>query len=137
MYQTVIIAGYLGRDPEMRYLPSGQPVTNFSVATSRKWTNQDGSPGEETTWWKVSVWGKSAEACNKYISKGQRVLIEGRMSPDPDTGGPKIWIGHDGNPRASFELVASTVKFIGGDEVKLSGVDDSAEVLPESDDIPF
>ena len=61
MYQTTIVVGYLGRDPEMRYTSSGVPVTNFSIATTRKWTSQDGTPGEKTTWFRVTAWRKLAE----------------------------------------------------------------------------
>jgi single-strand DNA-binding protein len=113
MYQKVIIVGNLGRDPEMRYTPQGKPVTNFSVATNRRWTNADGTPGEETIWFRVSTWGRTAEVCNQYLSKGQQVLIEGRLRPDPETGGPRVWTGNDGIARASFEITAFTVKFLG------------------------
>jgi single-strand DNA-binding protein len=140
MYQKIIIAGYLGRDPEMRYTPSGNAVTNFSVATNRKWTNQDGSPGEETIWFRVSAWGKLAETCNQYLSKGRPVLIEGRMNPDPQTGGPRIWTGNDGQPRASYEMTALTMRFLGrGDQAGVGPPLDTEEPpgMVEADDIPF
>ena len=108
-----LIVGNLTRDPEMRYTPKGTPVTNFSVATNRKWTNADGTPGEETIWFRVSTWGRTAEVCNEYLSKGQQVFVEGRLRPDPETGGPRIWTGNDGIARASFEITAFTVKFLG------------------------
>ncbi len=114
MYQKVIIVGNLGRDPEMRYTSDGTPVTSFSVATNRRWTNADGSPGEETVWFRVSAWRRLAETCNQYLQKGRQVLIEGRMQPDPATGGPRVWTGNDGVARASFEITAYTVKFLGG-----------------------
>ncbi len=114
MYQKIIIVGNLGRDPEMRYTPQGTPVTNLSVATNRKWTGADGTPGEETIWFRVSVWGKQAETCNQYLSKGRQVLVEGRLRPDPATGGPRIWTRQDGTAGASFEITALTVKFLGG-----------------------
>ena len=76
MYQKVIIVGNLGGDPELRYTPQGDPVTSFSVATNRRWTGRDGQPGEETCWFRVSVWGKQAESCNQYLSKGRQVLVE-------------------------------------------------------------
>ena len=113
MYQKIIIAGYLGRDPEMRYTPQGTPVTHFSVATSRRWTSADGTPGEETVWFRITAWGKLGEICNQYLSKGRPVLVEGQMKPDPATGGPRIWTGQDGAARASFEVTALTVKFLG------------------------
>jgi single-strand DNA-binding protein len=141
MYHKVIIVGNLGRDPEMRYMPNGRAVTNFSVATNRRWTNQDGSQGEETVWFRVSTWGKQAEVCNQYLSKGRQVFIEGILRPDPETGGPRVWTGNDGRARASFEVVAQTVKFLGGrgDQVSAGPSSDLEEPpgLVEADDIPF
>ena len=67
MYHKITIVGYLGRDPDMRYTPNGSPVTNFSVATSRKWKNADGSQGEETTWFRVTTWLRMAEVCNQFL----------------------------------------------------------------------
>ena len=114
MYHKVIIVGNLGRDPEMRYTPKGTPVTTFSVAANRNWTNADGTQGKETTWFRVSAWGRMAEVCNEYLAKGRQVLIEGELKPDPESGGPRVWTGNDGIARASFEVNARTVKFIGG-----------------------
>ena len=113
MYQKIIIVGNLGRDPEMRYTPDGTPVTTLSVATNRKWTNQDGTPGEETTWFRVTAWRRTAETAAKYLSKGRQVLIEGRLKPDPQTGGPKIWQRRDGTAGASYEVTADTIRFLG------------------------
>ena len=79
MYSKIIIIGNLGRDPEMRFSPSGDPVTTFSVATSRRYGDKD-----ETTWFRVSVWGKQAESCNTYLSKGSKVLVEGRLKAEPN-----------------------------------------------------
>jgi len=114
MYHKVIIVGNLGRDPEMRYTPQGTPVTSFSVATNRRWTNADGTPGEETTWFRVSAWGKLGEICNQYLSKGRQVFVEGQLRPDPETGRPRIWTRQDGTAGASFEVTARTVRFLGG-----------------------
>jgi single-strand DNA-binding protein len=113
MYQRLIIVGNLGNDPEMRYTPSGQAVTNLSVATNRKWTGNDGQTHEETVWFRVSVWGKQAEICNQYLGKGQRVLCEGRLTVDRESGGPRVWQGQDGKWRASYEMSADTVRFLG------------------------
>ncbi|MBC7251197.1 MAG: single-stranded DNA-binding protein [Anaerolineae bacterium] len=142
MYHRVIIVGYLGRDPEMRYTPDGTPVTNFSVATSRRWTNQDGSQGEETVWWRVTAWRKLAEICNQYLTKGRPVLVEGVMRPDPDTGGPRVWTGNDGVARASYEVTARTVKFLPSRGEPTAGVPGIAEEEPppgfmEENEIPF
>ncbi len=114
MYQKLIIVGYLGHDPDMRYTPSGQAVTNFNVATSRKWTSGDGQQQEETVWIRVTVWGKQAETCNQYLSKGRQVFCEGRLTVDRETGGPRVWTDQNGSPRASYEMNAYTVKFLGG-----------------------
>jgi single-strand DNA-binding protein len=112
-YQSITIVGYVGKDAEMRYTPQGQNVTSFSVATDRKYTSSSGEQVDETTWFKITAWGKLAETCNNYVKKGRLVLIEGRLIVDPKTGGPKIWQGQNG-PGASFEINANTVKFLGG-----------------------
>jgi single-strand DNA-binding protein len=81
MYHTIIIiAGNVGRDPEMRYTPSGQPVTSFSVATNRQYTSSSGETVKETIWFRVTTWGKTAEVCNQYVKKGSKVLVEGTLT---------------------------------------------------------
>ena len=75
MYQKVTIVGNLGRDPELRYLPNGTPTVNLSVATNNSYTNQKGEQVKETTWWRVSVFGKQAEVCSQYLTKGRQVLV--------------------------------------------------------------
>ena len=150
MYQKMVIAGNLGRDPEMRYTPSGQAVTNLNVATNRQYTSNSGEKVKETTWFRVSVWGKQAESCNQYLRKGSKVLVEGRMNQDPATGGPRVWTGNDGSPRASFEITAQTVRFLssrgedqaaGGGMSSGSGSDygqgSNNMMPPPDDDIPF
>jgi single-strand DNA-binding protein len=140
MYQKVIIAGNLGRDPEMRYMSDGTAVTNLSVATNRRWTNKaSGEQQNETTWFRVSVWRRQAETANEYLSKGSQVLIEGRLTTDPQTGGPKLWTAQDGTVRASFEMTADTVRFIGGRADAAMAGDDSGGAAPaqEEDEIPF
>jgi single-strand DNA-binding protein len=112
MYHTIIIVGNLGRDPEMRYTPSGQAVTTLSVATNRQYTGGDGQSVKETIWFRVSVWGKQAESCNQYLRKGSKLLVEGRLVPDPSTGGPRLWTRQDGTAAASFEISANTVRFL-------------------------
>jgi single-strand DNA-binding protein len=111
MYHKIILVGNLGRDPEMRYTPSGQQVTTFSMATSEKWTGQDGQLHDRTIWWRVTVWGKQAENVNTYLKKGNKVLVEGRMQPDAN-GNPKTWTAQDGTVRASYEVTAQTIKFL-------------------------
>lgn len=114
MFQKISLIGNLGNDPELRYLASGEAVTNFSVATNRRWITSDGEKAEETTWFRISVWGKSAEACNQYLEKGRQVFVEGTLQPDRDTGGPRIWDDSEGNPRTSFEVRAQVVQFLSG-----------------------
>ena len=110
-FHTIIVVGNLGRDPEMRYLPNSDPVTSFSVASSRNYTNNQGQKVEETIWFRVSVFGKTAETCNQYLKKGSKVLVEGRLNADKN-GSPRIWNRQDGTPAASFEITAQTVRFL-------------------------
>ncbi len=112
MYQRLVLVGNLGRDPEMRYTPNGTPITNLSVATSRKWTDASGQVKEETAWFRVSVFGKQAEICNQYLAKGRKVLVEGTLIVDEKTGGPRVYTRKDGTAGASFEVRASTVRFL-------------------------
>lgn len=142
MYHTIIIAGNLGRDPEMRYLPSGQGVCNFNVATSRKYTRGDGEQVDETIWFRISAWGKLAEVCNQYLRQGSKVLVEGTIRPDPASGGPRIWTRQDGTAGASYEVNASTVRFLSSraedDAYQRSSSYGAAPTSPEEDDdIPF
>ena len=144
MYQKVVIVGRLGRDPEMRYMPDGSAVTSFSVATDYGWTDRNtGQPVQQTTWFRVSVWGRQAEASNQYLSKGKMVLVEGRLTPD-QYGGPRIWTAQDGTARASFELRAESVKFLssrdsgeGGGTFGDSDDGGGGGGAQEEDDIPF
>lgn len=110
--QLVIITGNLGKDPRMAYLPSGDAVTNFSVATSKKWKDKDGNPHEVTTWWNVAAYGKQGEACNQYLAKGSKVQVIGEMEPDKKTGGPRLFKKGDGEMGASYELRANQVEFL-------------------------
>lgn len=117
MYQKLILVGNLGQDPEMRYMSDGQAVANFSLACNRRWNDRNtGQAQEEVTWFRVSVWGRQAEACHEYLRKGRQVLVEGRLRPDPETGGPRLWTRNDGSLGASFELVAERVQFLGGND---------------------
>ena len=108
MYHKVILAGNLGRDPEMRYLPDGTAVTSFSMAVSDGWGDR-----KKTIWFRVTCWRKTAEFVNQYMAKGRKVLVEGTLQAD-DRGGPRTWTSQDGTVRASFEITANTVQAIGG-----------------------
>jgi single-strand DNA-binding protein len=141
MYHKITLIGNLGRDPEMRYTPSGQAVTNFSMATTEKWTGQDGQPQERTLWWRVSAFGKMAETVNQYLKKGSKVYVEGRITGDSKTGGPRIYTRQDGTAGSSFEVNASTIKFLSsrsdaGGGAASGGVGEP-EALTETEDIPF
>jgi single-strand DNA-binding protein len=133
MFHTIIIVGNLGRDPEMRYTPSGQAVTNFPVATNRQYTGSDGTQVKETVWFRISTWGM-AETC---AVEERLQSLDRRPNADPATGGPKIWTGQKG-PGASFEVTASTVRFLSsrGEE---DGGFHGGEAAPMVDDenIPF
>lgn len=121
MYQKLIFIGNLGKEPEIRYTAKGDPVTSFSVATSRKYGETD-----ETTWFRVSVWGKQAESCSKYLTKGSKVLVEGRLRPDSN-GNPTTFQRKDGTTGASFEVTAENVRFLDG----------KADSEPAGLDVPF
>lgn len=141
MYQQLTIVGYLGNDPVMRFTPSGQAVTSFSIATSRSYTNNAGQKVDETTWFRVSVWGAQAESCNQYLSKGRPVLVVGRLRPDPQSGGPRVFTRKDGTTGASYEVNAINVRFLpggrgdsaGGYQQEMGDLEGGAE----DDDIPF
>lgn len=135
-YHTIILAGNLGRDPEMRYTPSGQAVTNFNVAVDDSYTNSNGERVDRTIWIRVSAWGRLAETCNNYLKKGRKVLVEGRLVVDPATGGPRTFTRNDGSSGANYEVSARTVRFLsarGEEDMGLSG--DTGEV--DEEDIPF
>ena len=101
-----IILGHLGRDPELRYLQNGQPVCKLNIATSRRYTNKQNESVEETEWHRVSVWGKQAEHCNNFLTKGRQVYVEGRLRTSS--------YDKDGQKHYTTEIVADTVQFIGG-----------------------
>jgi single-strand DNA-binding protein len=104
----VILVGNLGRDPELRYTPGGQPVANFTIATNESWTKKDGSGREERTeWHRIVAWGRTAELCAQYLAKGRTVYIEGRLQT-------REWENKEGQKQRTTEVVAQTVQFLGG-----------------------
>lgn len=133
MFQQCMIIGNLGKDPEMRYTPDGTPVTSFSVAVNRKWTSRDGGEGEKTWWFKVTCWNKLAETTNQYLKKGKQVMIIGEIDAS-------AYMGQDGQPRATLDLRAREVKFLGGGRDEAGG-DAHGAAAPsypqEEEDIPF
>ena len=102
----IMIIGRLGREPEMRYTPSGRPVTTFSVATSRNWTTSEGERRIETEWFNVVAWGNLAEICKQHLSKGQQVYIEGRLQT-------RHWDDQEGNKHTSIEIIANEMIMLG------------------------
>jgi single-strand DNA-binding protein len=136
MFQKTLVVGHLGQDPQMRYTPTGVPVTSFSVATTRRWSNANGEQQEKTTWFRVTCWRKLAELAAQYLQKGRLVLVEGDVDAQAFTD-------KQGNLRASLELTATTVRFLGGrteaGEGGAPGAPSGAsEDFPvHEDDIPF
>jgi single-strand DNA-binding protein len=140
MFSKLIVVGHLGNNPEMRYMPNGQAVANFSMATTRRWTDGQGNPAEETTWLRVSVWGKQAENANQYLQKGSKVLVEGRLRPDAATGGPRTFTRNDGTVGASYEVTAETIQYLDSrseSEGREASSQTASSQTAEDDDIPF
>ncbi len=134
-FHTIIIVGNLGRDPEMRYAPNGNAVTSLSVASNRQYTDSSGQKVKETTWFRVSVWGKQAESVNTYLQKGSSVLVEGELRPDKETGNPRTYTRSDGSTGASYEVTARTVRFLSPKGASADSLSDSGGVADE--EIPF
>ena len=130
MFQKLIIVGNLGRDPELRYTQNGKAVASLSVAVNNQYTNAQGETVKETTWFRVSVWDKQAEACSQYLAKGRQVLVEGRLQADPETGGPRLFERNDGSKGAAFEVNASTVRFLGSKSEGNGSGQDAADEIP-------
>lgn len=135
-YNRVILAGNLTRDPELRYIPSGQPVTNFTIAINRNYTTQAGDRREETSFIPIVVWGKQAETCNQYLTKGRAVLVEGRLQQ-------RSWETQEGQRRSIIEVVGDRVVFLGGAKPP-EGETVEEEISPQeapleakNEDVPF
>lgn len=103
----VILLGRLGQDPELKYTPSGTAVCNFSLATTESWSDKSGQKQERTEWHRIVVWGKLAELCNQYLSKGRQAFIEGGLQT-------RSWDDKQGQKRYTTEINAKTVQFVGG-----------------------
>ena len=143
----VILVGNLGRDPEVRYTPGGQAVANFTIATNEAWTDKSGQKQERTEWHRIVVWGKQAELCGEYLTKGRQVYVEGRLQT-------REWTNKEGAKQYTTEVVANQVVFLSGGErgqgrgASRGGaptedfgpppsMDDSGGAKPAEDDIPF
>ena len=129
--QKIMFIGNLGKDPEMRYNPNGKAVTSFSVAVNEDFTNAQGEKIKKTVWFRVSAWDKKAEVCNQYLHKGSKVYVEGRITVDPITGGPRIWAGQDGVARANTEVSAFQVEFLSSKAENEALAARSAEPQPQ------
>lgn len=133
----VILVGYLGRDPEVRYTKSSQAVASFSIATTEKWTGKDGNKEEKTEWHRIVAWGKLGEICGEYLSKGKQVYIEGRLQT-------REWEDNDSNKKQTTEIVASNMTMLGqsGGSSNSGNAGGGSQGGPcsddyEDDDIPF
>jgi len=120
----VMIIGHLGRDPEMRYTPSGRPVTTFTVAVGRSWNSGDGERHTETEWFNIVAWGNLAETCKQYLTKGQQVYIEGRLQT-------RRWDDKEGQKHTSIEIVANEMIFL---SERREGSSHTHEAAPASED---
>lgn len=129
MFHEVTIIGNLGNAPDLRYLPDGTAVCNFSVAATEKWKDKGGNPQERVIWFRVSVWGNTAENVNQYMTKGRQIFVKGALKPG-DNGSPRTFDRNDGSTGASYEVTAHTVKFLGGKG-------NAAPAQDDSDDDPF
>jgi single-strand DNA-binding protein len=132
----VILIGRLGRDPEVRYTPSGKAVANFSIATSEQWTNKEGTKTEQTEWHRIVAWGRTGEICGEYLKKGSLVYVEGRLQT-------RSWEDREGVKKFTTEVVAQVMQMLGGTgkETRAGAPEDRFSVeepvmIPE-DDIPF
>ena len=123
----VMIIGYLGREPELRYTPSGRPVASFSVATSRTWTSSEGERREETEWFNVVAWGNLAEICKSHLAKGQQVYVECRLQT-------RGWEDENGTRHYRTELVANEMILLGERRAGASELDTDSV---SDDDYPF
>ena len=124
----VLLIGRLGQDPEMRYTPSGKPLTKFQMAVNRSWTSSDNEKKTETEWFTIISWGKLAEICNQYLKKGQQVYIDGRLHT-------RHWVDDGGANHSAVEVVAQEMIMLG------STADDDGSGQEEGpapeDDYPF
>ncbi len=134
-YNKITFVGHLGTDPEMRYTPSGKPVTAFQVASNDQYPNEKGEIVKVTTWFRCIAWGKPAEIFNEYLHKGSKVLIEGKLRPDPKTGRPEIWTRQDGSPTADYNVAVKELYFL--DSKNGNGGLKEPLVSVSDEDIPY
>jgi single-strand DNA-binding protein len=131
----VILIGNLGRDPEVRYTPSGTAVANFSIATTENWTNKEGEQQSRTEWHRIEAWGRLGEICGEYLSKGRQVYIEGSLQTDE-------WEDQEGNKRQTTKIKAWKMQMLGsrgaaGPRQEENDTVEEPVTKPSEDDIPF
>lgn len=127
-FNKVFLIGNLTRDPELRYIPSGQAVTSFTVATNRTYMSPAGEKKEDASFIRVVTWGRSAEVCNEYLKKGSQVFVEGRLQS-------RSWQAQDGSKRSALEVIAARVQFLGsakGGRVDAAGAEGPEAVMGDS-----
>jgi single-strand DNA-binding protein len=132
-YLKIVAVGNLGQPPELRYLPDGTAICNFSIACNRV------KKGEKvTTWLRVSTWGAQAENHNKYLTVGSQVLVEGHLDPDEATGGPRAYMRKNGDPGASYEMTAHKVVYLSkSTESQVENDNFSGQQRMDEDPLPF
>lgn len=132
----VMLIGHLGRDPEMRYTPTGRPVTTFTIAVNRTWNTSNGERHSETDWFNIVTWGNLAEFCKQHLIKGQQVFIEGRLQT-------RKWDDKEGNKHSTTEVVASEMMMLGDrrgsntEQTEDSSVGDEFSYHSGEDEFPF
>lgn len=127
------VIGNVGTDVEMRFTPSGAPVSSFRIATSRSYTTPDGEKKQETEWFDVVTWNRLAENCNQFLTKGQRAYVEGRIRT-------RSWEGQDGQKHTRIEIIANRVIFLDKRQVDAASearTEEEADKDTEVSDIPF
>jgi single-strand DNA-binding protein len=134
----IMLIGNVGTDPEMHFTANGNPVTSFRVATSRVYTTSEGERRQETEWFTIVAWKKQAESCNQFLTKGQRVYVEGSLRT-------RSWEGRDGQKRVTAEVIANRVLFLDrqaaaplpGEEIPVEAPAEAAEEEVQPEDLPF
>ena len=138
-FNKITLVGNLGRDPELRYTPQGTPVCSFSLATNERRKDKTGEMQDQTTWFRVTLWGRQAETASQYLTKGRPVYIEGRLRVEE-------WTDRDGKPRHTLEVHGTDMQFIGGGRSEEPTAEKSApneqasephQDFAADDDVPF
>ena len=131
MYQQITLIGNLGNDPEMRYTPSGVHVASFNLAVKKSWSDSEGNKQDKTVWFRVSAWRKTAEIASQYLTKGKQVLIVGEIEE------ARAYTDKEGNARASLEVTAQTIKFLGAKDANGNGNQAAGNAQAVEEQIPF